>query len=113
MVSKAREMLETRPGLLRCGEGIGRSGAGARVRVLYASMPWLAGISTTNVVLPSAVPNNISLSRVAPPPPLNARQAVRARRFMVSLLDFEGVQEAIDEAGGWGSAERWASALLK
>eukprot|EP00752_Nemacystus_decipiens_P002951 g2742.t1 len=39
--------------------------------------------------------------------------AVRARKFVLSLLEFEGVQEAIVEAGGWGSVESWASTLRK
>lgn len=39
--------------------------------------------------------------------------AVRARKFILSLLEFEGVQEAIVEAGGWSNVEAWASALNK
>ncbi|CAM9810025.1 unnamed protein product [Ectocarpus sp. 4 AP-2014] len=37
--------------------------------------------------------------------------AVRARKFVLSLLEFEGVDEAIVEAGGWGNVEMWASSL--
>ncbi|CAM9543660.1 unnamed protein product, partial [Pylaiella littoralis] len=40
-------------------------------------------------------------------------EAVRARKFILSLLEFEGVQDAIAEAGGWGNVEAWACALKK
>ncbi|CAM9887570.1 unnamed protein product, partial [Hapterophycus canaliculatus] len=39
--------------------------------------------------------------------------AVRARNFVLSLLEFEGVEEAIAEAGGWGTVEALASSLIK
>ncbi|CAM9972898.1 unnamed protein product [Scytosiphon promiscuus] len=39
--------------------------------------------------------------------------AVRARKFVLSLLEFEGVEEAIAEAGGWNDVETWASSLAK
>lgn len=39
--------------------------------------------------------------------------AIRARRFMRSLLNSDGVREAIAEAGGWVDVEKLASDLKR
>lgn len=57
-----------------------------------------------------------ALTTKAPAPLVVAHletKAVRARKFVLSLLEFEGVEGAIVEAGGWGNVEMWASSLKK
>lgn len=58
-----------------------------------------------------------ALTTKAPAAPLTVAhretKAVRARKFVLSLLEFDGVEEAIVEAGGWGEVEMWASSLKK
>lgn len=105
-------------------EGAGKHGEGGHPFPLSKNYVANSPHSSTAVVLSvfaASAPSHLPLPPCMPPPAtppflVNATstcKAVRARKFILSLVEFEGVQDAIVDAGGWGNVETWASALKK